>query len=400
MKKAQWGWPATAMVAGAIDTVQNKVPDNYGEDVDFLHKFVTICELVAPDDTDAKIVIVPAYQGRVMTSTLSGNSGQSFGWINYDHIRSRKTVAHMNAYGGEERFWLSPEGGQFSIYFSKGDPFDLTHWQTPSVIDTEAYDLVSKNEHQAIFKKRASLANYQGVKFDIEIERKVAVLSANAIADHLDIKIPKSISLVAYASENSITNVGEDWNRDMGTLGIWILGMYNPSDYTTLIAPYEEDHDLELTDDYFGKVPEDRLQIRDGVILFKGDGKHRSKIGLTPASAKNVAGAWDSQSGTLTLIQYDVNPEGEYLSSTWEIHENPFSGDAFNAYNDGPTDNGSQLGPFVELESNSYTSALKKGEKLTHNHRTVHLQGDRDDLNAICETVLGISISAIEETFK
>ncbi len=400
MKRAQSDILSTSNVAGSIAALENKVPDNYGEDVDFLYRFVAICELVAPDDKDAKIVIVPAYQGRVMTSTLAGNDGQSFGWINYDLIRSRKTVTHMNAYGGEERFWLSPEGGQFSIYFSKGDPFNLEHWQTPPVIDTEAYDLVSKNDHEAIFRKSASLTNYQGVKFDIEIERKIKVLSASTIAEHLDIKIPKSISLVAYESENSITNVGEDWSKETGTLGIWILGMYNPSDYTTLIAPFNKANELGLTDDYFGKVPEDRLQIKEGVILFKGDGKHRSKIGLTPTSAKNVAGAWDSQSGTLTLIQYDLSPEGEYLCSTWEIHEDPFAGDVFNAYNDGPTDSGSQLGPFVELESNSHTKALKKSEKLTHRHCTVHLQGDRVALNSICEKILGISIAAIEDTFK
>ena len=31
----------------------------------------------------------------------------------------------MNGFGGEDRFWLGPEGGQFSIFFKKDDPFDL-----------------------------------------------------------------------------------------------------------------------------------------------------------------------------------------------------------------------------------------------------------------------------------
>ena len=31
----------------------------------------------------------------------------------------------MNVFGGEDRFWLGPEGGQFALYFKAGDPFDL-----------------------------------------------------------------------------------------------------------------------------------------------------------------------------------------------------------------------------------------------------------------------------------
>jgi hypothetical protein len=62
--------------------------------------------------------------------------GNSYGWINYGLIKSGEHQPHMNAFGGEERFWLSPEGGQFSIYFKKGKSFDFENWQTPAIIDT------------------------------------------------------------------------------------------------------------------------------------------------------------------------------------------------------------------------------------------------------------------------
>ena len=65
----------------------------------------------------AQVAVCPAFQGRVMTSTLGGKRGQSFGWINFDLIASRKTVPHINALVGEDRFWMGPEGGQFSIFF-------------------------------------------------------------------------------------------------------------------------------------------------------------------------------------------------------------------------------------------------------------------------------------------
>ena len=98
------------------------------------------------------------------------------------------------------------------------------------------------------------------------------------------------MSLVAYESDNKITNTGKDaWKKETGLLSIWILGMFNPSPETTIVVPFKPGPESELgpavNDAYFGKVPADRLVVRDkeGVLFFSGDGKHRSKIGISPA---------------------------------------------------------------------------------------------------------------------
>ena len=91
----------------------------YQEDVDLLKANVQVVEL-ADERGKARVAIVPAYQGRVMTSTAGGPGGWSLGWINEGLISSWETLAHMNPYGGEDRFWLGPEGGQFAIFFKKG----------------------------------------------------------------------------------------------------------------------------------------------------------------------------------------------------------------------------------------------------------------------------------------
>ena len=52
---------------------------------------------------------------------------------------------------------------------------------------------------------------------------------------------------------------------------------------------------------------------------------------------------------------------------------NPYSGDALNSYNDGPLEDGSQMGPFYELETSSPAAALKPGESITHSQITIHL---------------------------
>ena len=45
-----------------------------------------------------------------------------------------KDNSHFNNYGGEERFWLGPEGGQFSLWFAPGAKQDLDHWLTPPAL--------------------------------------------------------------------------------------------------------------------------------------------------------------------------------------------------------------------------------------------------------------------------
>jgi hypothetical protein len=70
------------------------------------------------NDTSARVVVSPKYQGKVFTSTAGGQFGQSFGWINYKAFAA-PLDSHMNAYGGENRLWLGPEGGPFPCFLQK-----------------------------------------------------------------------------------------------------------------------------------------------------------------------------------------------------------------------------------------------------------------------------------------
>lgn len=373
----------------------------FAYDLEFLKKHTETLVLTAPDNNNAQIAVSAAYQARVMTSTAGGTTGNSYGWLNYELISGEKSYQpHINAYGGEDRFWIAPEGGQFSVFFPKGAPFDFASWQTPGLIDTATFDLVEATASAATYHKRASLENYTGTLFDLDITRKVKVLNSAEIAGTLQLNADDltGLKMVGFETENTLTNAGADWRKDTGTLGIWILGMFAPSDQTTVITPFSRklSQELLLTDDYFGKVPAERLKIRDSTLFFKGDGKLRSKIGIAPASAKPVAGSFAAEKGILTLVQYDLDPNGDYLKSTWQLHDDPYGGDAFNSYNDGPVDGGDQLGPFYELESTSPAPALKTGEKLTHRHRTFHFEGDRAMLDRVAKKVLGVGLDAVQ----
>lgn len=390
------------------NTSKTSVPhtDSFAADVAFMERYIDVIQL-SDASTNSKVAISAALQGRVMTSSAFGDNGRSYGWINKALFESEEILEHINVYGGEERFWLGPEGGQYSIYFEKGTEFTLDNWYAPKLIDLEPFDVKSQTENTVVFSKQASLKNYSGFNFEMGIEREVVILSKTAVIDALGIdNLGTQVKAVAYRTTNSITNLSEtNWTKDKGLLSIWLLGMYNPSPNTTMFIPYNSGEVSKLgeivNDEYFGKVPSDRLVVKDHVIYFSGDGKHRSKIGLSPMRAKDVAGSYDSKNGILTILKYN-KPEGvtEYVNSMWEIQEEPFSGDVINAYNDGAPSPGEQpLGPFYELESSSPALELKSNETGTHIQLTCHFEGDEDALNPIVKQVFGITIEAIKNAF-
>ena len=374
----------------------------FGQDLEFLKKHTDVIVL-SDVSGKARLVVVPAYQGRVMTSTADGAKGLSFGWLNNELIASGETLAHINAYGGEDRFWMGPEGGQFAIFFAKDTPFDLEHWQTPDVIDTEPFEVISKSRNSVVFRRRTQLTNYSGTKFDVQIDRTVRLLSAEDAERALSIDLPKSVKMVVYESDNKITNKGRSpWRKETGLLSIWILGMFNPSPETTVVIPFNKGTERKLgpivNDAYFGKVPADRLAVKDDVLFFSGDGEYRSKIGLSPKRAKPILGSYDAANKVLTLVQY-TRPKGanDYVNSMWQIQEKPYAGDVVNSYNDGPSEPGKKpLGPFYELETSSPAAALKPNGSISHIHRTFHFQGSEKELDKIAKLTLGIALEEIK----
>lgn len=392
---------------GNRNTLQEKtmVSDStklYGFNKDFLKKYATVVEL--KKDKSA-IIIVPAWQGRVMTSTSEGDSGFSFGWVNRNLIASGKLLTHINAFGGEERLWLGPEGGQYSIFFSKGKEFTFENWQTPPFIDTKPFVITSQSDSTVTLETDEVIENYSGTVFSLGIKREIKLLSDNELFNQTGIAI-SGVNCVAYSSRNILINKGKnEWKKGSGLLSIWMLGMFIPSDSVVIVIPFREGDEktlgVRVNDNYFGKISESRLKVDGNQIFFKADGKSRGKIGIPPLRAAGVMGSFDSENNILTLLLCKL-PENitDYVNSSWQIQQNPFSGDALNSYNDGPLEDGSQMGPFYELETSSPAAALAPGGSITHYQITIHLTGDRKNLDKIALKVLRVSIDEIQDTFK
>ena len=385
---------------------QTNAAPTFGDDVAFLLKHTEVVTLTDKSGS-AQVAVAPAWQGRVMTSSANGPTGPSFGWVNRDLIAAGKVQPHINVFGGEDRFWLGPEGGQFSVFFAKGVPFDLEHWFTPAVLDTEAYTVVSKAADHVRFRKDFGLTNYSGTAFSLQVNREVRLLKAADVLKTFGIKAPAGLKSVAFESVNTIKNTGVNaWQKDSGLLSIWMLGMFNAAPATTIVVPFKPGPEAMLgpvvNDTYFGKVPADRLVVRDGVLYFAADANHRSKIGIPPRRVRPVLGSYDAANHVLTLVTFTVVPGAkDFVNSMWELQKNPYGGDVANSYNDGPSQpGGTQLGKFYEMESSSPALALKPGQSATHRHQTLHFTGSEAQLNPLAEAALGVSLDEIKNALK
>jgi len=367
----------------------------FASDVAFLSRFGQLKVLEAPGG--GRVAVSAQYQARVMTSAVEPD-GRSLGFVNRKFIEEGKTATQFDNYGGEDRFWLGPEGGQYALYFPPGKPFAFPNWQTPHAMQEGAWEAKESSASSVTFVRRMDLTNYAGTVFSVGVERKVSLVGAGEANDRLGMTLPSGVKWVGFTTASTITNLGKvAWSEPKGLLSVWILGMFAPVPGTRVIVPFEKSGGGEIVNDrYFGKVPSDRLAVRseEGFLLFKCDGQYRSKIGLGPARAKSVLGSYSDEAKLLTIVFYSKPAAAtRYVNSMWEQQKEPYGGDVVNSYNDGPTEPGkASLGGFYEIESSSPAAALGPSEKLTHLHQTLHFSGPREALDAIAKKALGVSL--------
>ena len=348
----------------------------FDEEVAFLRAHGASVEIVGAGT--GHVAIAPDYQMRVMTSEVEPH-GRSLGFVHHAFIESGKHGTQFDNYGGEDRFWLGPEGGPWGLYFPPGSKYEFALWQTP-------HDL------QEGPLKTVKVTNHLGTKIEVDVDRHIAPAVA-------PMQLPAGVKWVGFTSQNVITNRGERPISDRdGLISIWILSMFAPAPDTKVIVPFGKGDGPIVNDRYFGKVPADRLVVHEdkGFITMTADGHYRSKIGVAPARARQALGSYSASLGLLTVVTFsDLQPRG-YVNSLWEDQKDPLTGDVVNAYNDGPTEPGKpSLGGFYELETSSPATPLAPKATLRHDQTTYHFMGDRAALETIARHMLGVSLDDV-----
>ena len=371
----------------------------FEDDVAFLRKHGEVDVLTSAGG--GRVALSAQYQGRVMTSAVSPG-GRSLGFVHRAFVEAGETGTKFDNYGGEDRFWLGPEGGQFGLYFAPGKPFTFDEWQTPHAMQEGAWEVIRSTPTERAYAHTIHVTNWSGTKLAVDVQRSVRLLDAEEVSGLLGVMPRAGVAWVAFESDNRIANAGDaPWTEATGLPSVWILGMFAPAPDAKIVIPFDpKGRGAVVNDRYFGKVPEERLAVheKEGFLVMKADGEYRSKIGVGPSRARRVAGSFSAAQSLLTIVQYEpVATEGaKYVNSMWEHQKDPFSGDVVNAYNDGPPAPGKpSLGGFFELETSSPAAALAPGASIVHTHRTFHFVGEREALEMIAKKALGVSLAEV-----
>ncbi len=371
---------------------------HYADDVDALRKHHQVIEL---GQGPGRIAVVPDLQGRVMTSGFAPD-GVSLGWINREAVDAGERDVAFNNYGGQDRFWLGPEGGQFSLYFGQGMVQNFDTWRVGDDMHKGKFEVVDAGANHVRMTGRMKLKNASGTAFDVGIARDIRTVPPEEAARLLATTIPEGVACLGFLSENRIQNMGmAPWTPESGTVSIWIIGQFPGNAGTVVIAPFRPDGSgQEVESSYFGEPPPGRVVIdrEKHVVLFKGDAACQSKIGLSAARATDRLGSIDFANRVLTIAHFDPSPgNDQYVNSMWKVpQEQPFAGDVVNSYNS----HGRGNEDFYELESSSPAAFLAPGQSMTHVHRTLQFNGSLEALSQISERVLGVSLEHVRSQME
>ncbi len=365
----------------------------YRDDVAFLREHTPLIEL---KNADARIAVAPALQGRVMTSGVSAE-GLSLGWVNRDAVTAGDQDIAFNNYGGAERFWLAPEGGQFTLFHRKGDPQNYDTWKVPDAFNKGAFEVVHADASSVTMRREMDLTNAEATRFQLRVDRTIRVVTRSEAEQVLNLRLSSDVLDVGYLSDNRITNTGTTaWEPQTGTIAIWILGMFRGRDQTVVIAPLaDRGTEPVINMAYYPDQPDDRIVIDRAAhtLLFRADGDCRSKFGLTAGWARDRLGSIDLANRVLTIVLFRRPPEpARYVNCLMQQRQDdPYAGDVINSYN--------HFGGlrFYELESASPAAFLKPGGSLDHMRYTLQFHGPLERLSEISRKVFGIGLERVRQ---
>lgn len=353
----------------------------------------------------AALVVAPELVGRVMCSTFDAKAGEANAWINQGAVEKGKVDPVFNNFGGEERFWLAPEGGPFGLMFGqKKSAFE--NYTVQDGMSSLTYRVVGSDGRSVSMEAEMSLRNSGDTEFSLRVERRISLLASCPYASEM----PGPFESVAFQSENIVTNLGASpWSRENGTLAIWCLGQFVEHPRVSVIVPIRPAlrvlHSPPTVDEYFkdfclgGSFPSDRRVNFDEYVLLKADGKVRGKVGVKKERATGKLGSYNPNDDHLIIVDHDFYPDLDYATGYWRCYDDPFNGDALSVYIDGPQRAGGSDGLSYELETMSPALFLPPGQSFAYRNRTFHLRASRKAIGVVCKRFLKADIEEMDALY-
>ncbi|MBR6389498.1 MAG: hypothetical protein IKS15_05205 [Opitutales bacterium] len=394
---------AAAAALCACGLIEESIADKSGQsqwefglDLAFLEKYA---DCVVLGEGESFVAVSPKLQARVMTSTLGGEEGMSIGWINRGLIASKNPESHMNLYGGEDRFWIGPEGTEHSVFFEKGALFVPDNWKIPQEISAQPWKVKSANRYQASFEKEIHITSARGEKFDILASREISFISKENAQSILKVEIPESVKMVAFQSANKATNIGaRAWGAETGYINLAVVSTFHANKTTYGFIPFNQGDPKNLgtiiTDLYNESPIGDRLSVAADFVRMRLDGAKLGEIFMNPRRSRSIMGFYDSDKNLLTIIAV-VPPASQkkYLVPYWRRTNDMLDGDALGLFNNGPANHDTfYADKLFKATTFSPALALKPQKSQLHIQRTFHFCGSEYELEKIAQKLLGVGI--------
>lgn len=334
------------------------------------------------EEASARTFVAPQLEGRVMTTTIG--SIASAAWVDHRALAARGGASRFHNYGGQDRLWIGPEGGDLGWFFDPGAPCEGSHWRVPPELNVGPMEVVGASAWDVHMRRSLSLTNRRGDKFSGRLERTVRVLSRNFAHRLLKAPIPDEVTIAAIVSTNRLVC---DSRSGAPLVHLWSLSQLPVSERAVVMAPLGPADPAagrpDVEDGYFGKIPQERLWREGSVVCMRADGRRTSKFGISAHASTGFAGSFSPEQELLTIAAFPVERTEPYANNLWTATAAaPFGGDVFQSYN-------SDDGSFFELESASPARFLEPAQELSHWHATLFAVGPMRMLSELSRSVLG-----------
>ncbi|MBL8693056.1 MAG: hypothetical protein JNJ88_03075 [Planctomycetes bacterium] len=334
------------------------------------------------EESSARTFVAPELEGRVMTTAIG--SIASAAWMDPRAFALRGSASRFHNYGGQDRLWIGPEGGDFGWFFDPGAPCEGSHWRVPSELNVGPMEVVDASHWDVHMQRSLTLTNRRGDRFSGRLERSVRVLSRNFAHRLLKAPIPDEVTMAAAVTTNRLLC---ESRSGAPLVHLWSLSQLPASPRAVVMAPLGPGDPAagrpEVEDRYFGKIPEERLWREGSVLCMRADGRRTSKFGIGAHASTGFAGSFSPEQELLTIAAFPVQRTEPYANNLWTATAAaPFGGDVFQSYN-------SDDGRFFELESVSPARFLEPAQELSHWHATLFAVGPRRKLSDLARSVLG-----------
>ncbi len=387
-----WGLRAVSLVLLASPLVSSgQLP----EEASFKTRYASLAAVEGIEilqSEDSLIAVSGPWQGRVFMSSLAGEAGEAIGWFRETGVQAVNASQRMAAQGGASRLRFGPEWGRFALFFDEGVEQNAANVRSPSDLNDRLFTELGRSERSITHGADLSLTNASGFRFELAVKRQITLHTRREVEAALQVELSDSVRSVGFEATTNIENTGDrTWRRNTGLISIWELSCLVPSAANWVIHPVRGEFDGVT--EYFTSA-DDRVRMGEGMVFYRADATGLNKIGVPPQHCRNVMGAYDPDRNLLTIVKFDLNPQGIYVNSRWE-HENPYRGDVTNVFNGEVNADLGRNWPFYELESQSDSLELAPGQTQRFSQSLFHFRGNREALSEISEVVLGVSLKML-----